>query len=51
VCSNCGSVKDVSLPSNLERRMEGALTAVASSAGFTPAAHRLDVIGICGDCA
>jgi len=51
VCSNCGSVKDVSLPSNIERRMEGALTAVASSAGFTPAAHRLDVIGICGDCA
>jgi Fur family transcriptional regulator, ferric uptake regulator len=51
VCSNCGSVKDVSLPSNLERRMEGALTAVASSAGFTPAAHRLDVIGLCGDCA
>jgi Fur family transcriptional regulator, ferric uptake regulator len=51
VCSNCGSVKDVSLPSNLERRMEGALTAAATSAGFTPAAHRLDVIGICGDCA
>ena len=51
VCSNCGSVKDVSLPTNLERRMEGALTAVATSAGFTPAAHRLDVIGICGNCA
>jgi len=51
VCSNCGSVKDVSLPSNLERRMEGALTAVATSAGFTPAAHRVDVIGLCGDCA
>jgi Fur family transcriptional regulator, ferric uptake regulator len=51
VCSNCGTVKDVSLPSNLERRMEGALTAVATSAGFTPAAHRVDVIGICSDCA
>jgi Fe2+ or Zn2+ uptake regulation protein len=51
VCSNCGTVKDVSLPSTLERRMEGALTAVATSAGFTPAAHRVDVIGICSDCA
>jgi Fe2+ or Zn2+ uptake regulation protein len=50
VCSNCGAVNDVSLPSNLERRMEGALTAAATSAGFTPAAHRLDVIGICRDC-
>jgi Fe2+ or Zn2+ uptake regulation protein len=51
VCTNCGAVKDVSLPSNLERRMEGALSSVATSAGFTPAAHRVDVIGICGDCA
>lgn len=51
VCSNCGTVKDVSLPSRLERRMEGELTAVATSAGFTPSAHRLDVIGICADCA
>jgi Fur family transcriptional regulator, ferric uptake regulator len=51
VCTNCGAVKDVSLPSNLERRMAGALSAVATSAGFTPAAHRLDVIGLCGDCA
>jgi Fur family transcriptional regulator, ferric uptake regulator len=50
VCSSCGAVKDVSLPPNLERRMEGALAAVATSAGFTPAAHRVDVIGICGDC-
>jgi len=51
VCSNCGSVKDVSLPSTLERRMEGALTAVATSAGFKPSAHRVDVIGLCSDCA
>ena len=35
----------------LERRMEGALTEAAVSAGFRPAAHRLDVIGTCRDCA
>jgi Fur family transcriptional regulator, ferric uptake regulator len=50
VCSNCGTVEDVALPTSLERRMEGALTDVAVSAGFTPAAHRLDVIGTCRDC-
>ena len=50
VCSNCGAVQDVALPGNLERRMEGALTEVAASAGFTPAAHRLDVIGTCRAC-
>jgi Fur family transcriptional regulator, ferric uptake regulator len=51
VCSNCGAVQDVLLPSGLERRMEGALTEAAVSAGFRPAAHRLDVIGTCRDCA
>ncbi len=50
VCSNCGTVEDVALPRNLERRMEGALTDVAAMAGFTPAAHRLDLIGICRQC-
>lgn len=51
VCSNCGAVEDVALPGTLERRMEGALSEVASSVGFTPNAHRLDVIGTCRDCA
>jgi Fe2+ or Zn2+ uptake regulation protein len=51
VCSNCGAVQDVLLPPTLERRMEGALTEAAVSAGFSPAAHRLDVIGTCRDCA
>ena len=51
VCSNCGTVEDVLLPRNLERRMEGVLTEAAASAGFRPAAHRLDVIGTCRDCA
>jgi len=50
VCRNCGRVEDVSLPGSLERRMVGALAEVAGSAGFTPAAHRLDVIGTCRTC-
>jgi Fe2+ or Zn2+ uptake regulation protein len=51
VCSSCGAVQDVLLPSTLERRMEGALSQAAASAGFMPAAHRVDVIGTCRDCA
>ncbi len=51
VCSNCGTVQDVLLPRQLERRMEGALSEAAATAGFQPAAHRLDVIGTCRDCA
>jgi len=51
VCSNCGTVQDVLLPRDLERRMEGALTAAAASAGFSHATHRVDVIGTCRDCA
>ncbi|HEX9376188.1 MAG TPA: Fur family transcriptional regulator [Actinomycetota bacterium] len=50
VCSSCGAVEDVALPPTLERRMEGTLTEVAASAGFIPAAHRLDVIGTCREC-
>ena len=50
VCSSCGTVEDVALPRNLEQRMEGTLTKVATSVGFTAAAHRLDVIGICRQC-
>jgi hypothetical protein len=30
--------------------MEGALTQAASSAGFNPTTHRVDVIGTCRDC-
>jgi Fe2+ or Zn2+ uptake regulation protein len=51
VCSSCGAVEDVLLPRTLERRMEGALTEAATSAGFMPVAHRLDVLGTCRDCA
>jgi Fur family transcriptional regulator, ferric uptake regulator len=50
VCTTCGNVQDVLLPTTFERRMEGALTQAASSAGFNPTTHRVDVIGTCRDC-
>lgn len=50
VCSTCGNVEDVLLPRTLERRMEGALSQAAASAGFSASTHRVDVIGTCRDC-
>jgi Fur family transcriptional regulator, ferric uptake regulator len=50
VCSSCGNVEDVLLPRTLERRMEGALSEAAASAGFSAATHRVDVIGTCREC-
>jgi Fe2+ or Zn2+ uptake regulation protein len=50
VCSNCGAVEDVTIPSRLERSMERALGEVASSTGFAAVSHRLDLIGTCRAC-
>jgi Fur family transcriptional regulator, ferric uptake regulator len=51
VCSRCGTVEDVTIPTKLERSMERALDDVAESTGFTTVSHRLDLIGICRNCA
>jgi Fur family ferric uptake transcriptional regulator len=51
VCSNCGRVEDVQISSRLERSMEQALDTVADRAGFTTVSHRLDLVGICRNCA
>lgn len=50
VCSNCGTVEDVMIPSRLERSMERALADVASGIGFAAISHRLDLIGTCRSC-
>ena len=51
VCSNCGTVQDVTIPQRLERSMERALDEVAERTGFTAVSHRLDLIGTCKACA
>jgi Fe2+ or Zn2+ uptake regulation protein len=50
VCSNCGAVRDVTIPTRLERSMERALDDVASDIGFAAVSHRLDLIGTCRAC-
>jgi Fe2+ or Zn2+ uptake regulation protein len=50
VCSSCGLVRDLPSDINLERLMK-AVGARAADLGFTPATHRLDIVGLCADCA
>lgn len=50
VCSRCGTVEDVTIPSRLEQSMERALDDVAADTGFTTVSHRFDLIGTCRSC-
>jgi Fur family transcriptional regulator, ferric uptake regulator len=50
VCSSCGLVRDLPSDINVERLMKAA-GARAADLGFTPTTHRLDIVGVCADCA
>jgi Fur family ferric uptake transcriptional regulator len=49
VCSSCGLVRDLDSDVDSERLMRSAM-ARATAEGFTPATHRLDILGLCADC-
>jgi Fur family transcriptional regulator, ferric uptake regulator len=51
ICSSCGRTRDVTLPAGAERSLERTLDGVAKRAGFAGVGHRLDLVGICADCA
>jgi Fe2+ or Zn2+ uptake regulation protein len=51
ICSSCGRTRDVTLPADLERTLERTLDGVARRAGFAHFDHRLDLVGMCDDCA
>jgi Fe2+ or Zn2+ uptake regulation protein len=51
VCDGCGLVLDFQLTSGLERSIDEQLGAVAQEHGFVPHLHRLDLVGLCKDCA
>jgi Fe2+ or Zn2+ uptake regulation protein len=50
ICSSCGRVEDVTIPASLEADVDRAVERVARRSGFATTAHRLDVIGTCGNC-
>ena len=51
VCSRCGKMRDVDVPEELERTLERTLDRIAKRAGFARVSHRLDLLGLCADCA
>jgi Fur family transcriptional regulator, ferric uptake regulator len=51
ICSACGAVRDITVPSALERSLERSIDDLASSEGFAIHHHRLDLVGRCAACA
>jgi Fur family ferric uptake transcriptional regulator len=50
ICSTCGTVADFTVSAQLERTLERAMSGVEAETGFRPEHHRLDLVGVCGDC-
>jgi Fe2+ or Zn2+ uptake regulation protein len=50
VCSSCGSVRDLVPDVDAERLLQVAMGR-ATELGFAPTTHRLDILGMCADCA
>ena len=51
ICEGCGIVTDYLPPPRLELAMGRALASIPRSDGFTPRAHHLQILGLCGRCA
>jgi Fe2+ or Zn2+ uptake regulation protein len=51
ICSSCGRVEDVTIPASLEADVDRTVGRLARRSGFETVAHRLDLVGTCGDCA
>lgn len=51
VCERCGRIRDVDVPPDVERTLDRALDRIAKRAGFAHVSHRLDLVGLCADCA
>jgi Fe2+ or Zn2+ uptake regulation protein len=50
VCVSCGAIEDFTVPNRLEQSLDKLFGQVSETTGFRPQAHRLDVIGTCGNC-
>ena len=51
VCSNCGRVEDLPATPAVERSVAAAIDDAARQAGFRTQHHRLDLVGLCAQCA
>jgi Fur family ferric uptake transcriptional regulator len=51
ICTVCGSVEDVPASAGLEESLHDAIDQIARSTGFRTAGHRIDLVGVCRNCA
>jgi Fe2+ or Zn2+ uptake regulation protein len=51
VCTSCGLVDDFVVPARAERSIETILERAIASTGFRASGHRIDVVGLCANCA
>lgn len=50
VCVSCGFIVDVTVPADLEERIDSTLGGLAADHGFSVSDHRLDLLGHCAAC-
>lgn len=50
ICSECGAVRDIVVPHDVEAAVSDALAGVAAGVGFVVEHHRLDLFGRCQAC-
>ncbi len=50
ICTDCGAVVDFTVADDVEAALDVAAARVASSSGFRPDRHRLDLLGRCEAC-
>lgn len=50
ICVDCGKVIDITPTATFERSVAATVEQLAAAEGFQPHSHRLDILGICGDC-
>ena len=51
VCSNCGAVEDIPSSPRLEKAVDQLVSEVHNTAGFKTVQHRVDLVGLCSNCA
>lgn len=50
MCVECGAVRDIVVPEEVEHDLDRTLERVAEAQGFSLQHHRLDLIGVCPQC-
>jgi Fe2+ or Zn2+ uptake regulation protein len=50
VCSTCGRLDDVTLPAELEASILSSTSRLGESIGYEVRSHRLELVGLCGEC-